>query len=126
MQSETLAATAEHAVARHSSVPRRLRYRRRGICRSLARRCLAGSARQIAGKPAGGAAIFVVGGALPLGMWPPQAQSQATQGRDLSTLAPLRALRARTSEPTWPQRAVGEGVKSCPRAGCWKSACPVR
>ena len=37
MQSETLAATAEHAVARHSSVPRRLRYRRRGICRSLAR-----------------------------------------------------------------------------------------
>ncbi len=22
------------------------------------------------------------------------------------------------------QRAVGEGVKSCPRAGCGKSACP--
>ena len=28
-----------------------------------------------------------------------QAQGQATQGRDLSTLAPLRALRARTPEP---------------------------
>src|SRR5215472_5678647 len=59
-------------------------------------------------------------------MSPPQAQSQATQGRGLSTLAPLRALRARTSEPAWPQRAVGEGVKSCPRAGWRKSACPVR
>ena len=55
-----------------------------------------------------------------------QAQGQATQGRDLSTLAPLRALRARTSEPAWARRAVGEGVKSCPRAGCGKSACPVR
>jgi hypothetical protein len=30
--------------------------------------------------------------------------------RDLSTLAPLRALRARTPDPAWPQRAVGEGV----------------
>src|SRR5262249_24217906 len=26
----------------------------------------------------------------------------------------------------WAQRAVGEGVRSCPRAGCGKSACPVR
>jgi len=30
-----------------------------------------------------------------------QAQGQATQGRDLSTLAPLRALRARTADPAW-------------------------
>ena len=54
----------------------------------------------------------------------PQAQSQA--GRELSTLAPLRALQARTSEPAWARRAVDEGVRSCPRAGCRKSACPVR
>lgn len=27
---------------------------------------------------------------------------------------------------TWPQPAVGEGVMSCPRAGCGRSACPVR
>src|SRR5258708_2608862 len=47
-----------------------------------------------------------------------QAQGQATQGRDISTRAPLRALRARTSEQAWARRAVGEGVKSCPRAGC--------
>ena len=26
----------------------------------------------------------------------------------------------------WAQRAVGEGVTSCPRAGCGKSARPVR
>src|SRR5262249_38828348 len=50
---------------------------------------------------------------------------QATQGRDLSTLAPLRVLRARTPEPAGARRGVGEGVKSCPRAGCGKSACPV-
>ena len=55
-----------------------------------------------------------------------QAQSQATKGRELSTLAPLRALRARTSEPAWARRAVDEGVRSCPRAGCGKSARPVR
>ena len=55
-----------------------------------------------------------------------QAQSQATKGRELSTLAPLRALRARTSDPAWARRAVDEGVRSCPRAGCGKSACPVR
>ena len=54
-----------------------------------------------------------------------QAQGQATQGRDLSTLAPLWALRARTPNRAWARRAVGEGVKSCPRAGCGKSACPV-
>jgi len=55
-----------------------------------------------------------------------QAQGQATQGRDLSTPAPLRALRARTPMPAWARRAVGEGVKCCPRAGCGRSACPVR
>ena len=55
-----------------------------------------------------------------------QAQRQATQARDLSTSASLRALRARTPDRAWAQRAVGEGVSSCPRAGCGKSACPVR
>ena len=55
-----------------------------------------------------------------------QAQSQATQGRDLSTLAPLRALWSRTPEPAWARRVVDESVKSCPRAGCGRSACPVR
>ena len=47
------------------------------------------------------------------------------KGRELSTLAPLRALRARTSDPAWARRAVDEGVRSCPRAGCGKSARPV-
>jgi group II intron reverse transcriptase/maturase len=55
-----------------------------------------------------------------------QAQGQATQGRELSILAPLRALWARTLDPAWARRAVGEGVRSCPRAGCGKSASPVR
>ena len=55
-----------------------------------------------------------------------QAQSQAAKGRELSTLAPLRALRAPTPEPAWARRAVDEGVRSCPRAGCGRSACPVR
>src|SRR5215469_18168860 len=36
-----------------------------------------------------------------------QAQGQATQGRDVSTLAPLRALRSRTPDRAWVQRAVG-------------------
>ena len=40
------------------------------------------------------------------------------------TPAPLRALRARTINCAWSRRAVGEGVKSCPRAGCGRSACP--
>ena len=48
------------------------------------------------------------------------------RGRELSTLAPLRALRARPSDYGWARPAVGEGVRSCPRAGCGKSACPVR
>jgi hypothetical protein len=30
------------------------------------------------------------------------------------------------ANPTWARRAVGEGVKFCPRAGCGKSASPVR
>ena len=56
-----------------------------------------------------------------------QVQGQATQGRDLSTLAPLRALRSRTPDRARGRsRGVGEGVKSCPRAGCGRSACPVR
>src|SRR6266496_2589738 len=54
-----------------------------------------------------------------------QAQGQATQGRGLPTPASLRVLRARTSNRAWARRAVGEGVKSCPRAGCGRSACPV-
>ncbi len=55
-----------------------------------------------------------------------QVQGQATQGRELSTLAPLRALPARTSDRARPRPGVGEGVMSCPRAGCGRSACPVR
>src|SRR6516225_4396107 len=57
---------------------------------------------------------------------PIQAQSQTTQGRELSTLAPVRALPARTADTAWTRPVVGEGVMSCPRAGCGKSACPVR
>src|SRR6202040_2736026 len=61
---------------------------------------------------------------------PIQAQGQATQGRELSTLAPLRALPARTPNTAWSRPVVGEGVTSCPRAGCGKSArpgvCPVK
>src|SRR5258708_556153 len=57
---------------------------------------------------------------------PIQAQGQATQGRELSPLAPLRALPARTPRTAWSGPVVGEGVTSCPRAGCGKSACPVR
>ena len=44
------------------------------------------------------------------------------KGGSLSTLAPLRALRARTPDPAWSRPVVGEGVTSCPRAGCGKSA----
>jgi len=39
-----------------------------------------------------------------------QAQGQATQGRGLSTLAPLRTLWARTPAQAWARRGVGEGV----------------
>jgi hypothetical protein len=55
-----------------------------------------------------------------------QARGQATQGRHLSTLAPPRALRARTFQSAWARRVVGKGVRSCPRAGCGRSTCPVR
>jgi hypothetical protein len=55
-----------------------------------------------------------------------RAQGRATPRRELSPLAPLRAPRARTLDPTWPRSVVGEGVMSCPRAGCGKSARPVR
>src|SRR5262249_36208720 len=55
-----------------------------------------------------------------------QAQDQTKQGRQLSTLAPLRDLRARASDPAWTRRAVDEGVKSCPRGQCGKSARCVR
>ena len=47
-----------------------------------------------------------------------QAQDQTKPGRQLSTPAPLRDLRARASDPAWARRAVGKGVRSCPRAGC--------
>src|SRR5438067_13015417 len=49
-----------------------------------------------------------------------QAQDQTKQGRQLSTLAPLRDLWSRTPDRAWAQRDVGEGVMSCPRAGCWE------
>ena len=39
---------------------------------------------------------------------------------------PIRALQARAPGQPEARRVVGEGVKSCPRAGCGKSACPVR
>ena len=55
-----------------------------------------------------------------------QAQGQATKRRDLSTSASLRALRARASDCARKQPAVGESMMSCPRAGCGRSACPVR
>src|SRR6516164_8627022 len=47
-----------------------------------------------------------------------RAASIAAQLGQLSTPAPLRDLRARASDPAWARRAVGEGVRSCPRAGC--------
>jgi len=43
-------------------------------------------------------------------------KTRRRKGGDLSTLASLRALWARTPEPAWARRAVGEGVKFCPRA----------
>jgi hypothetical protein len=36
------------------------------------------------------------------------------------------SLPARTPDPARPRPLVGEGVRSCPRAGCGRSACPVR
>src|SRR4029079_9687111 len=51
-----------------------------------------------------------------------QRQNQASHGRDLSTLAPLRVLRARTPNRAWARHAVGEGVKSCPREAMGRTA----
>src|SRR5207244_11716821 len=50
-----------------------------------------------------------------------QAQNEASQGRDLSTLASIRALCARTPEPAWARLAVGEDVTFFPRAGMGNS-----
>ena len=55
-----------------------------------------------------------------------QAQNGGTSGRDLSTLAPVRVLRSRTPHTAWTRPVVGEGVTFCPRAGCGRSARPVR
>jgi hypothetical protein len=54
------------------------------------------------------------------------ALKEETYRADLSTLAPLWSLWIDLTECTRAQRGVGEGVKSCPRAGCGKSARPVR
>src|ERR1700681_4084607 len=51
-----------------------------------------------------------------------QAQTQASQGRDLSTPASLRALWARAPEQACARRAVGEGVKFCPREAMGRAA----
>src|SRR5438093_576054 len=56
----------------------------------------------------------------------PQAQGQTQRVRALSSLAPLRDHGSRASISLGARRVVGEGVKSCPRAGCGKSARPVR
>src|SRR5271165_2405789 len=55
-----------------------------------------------------------------------QAQAQAQTGRGLSTLAPVRAFWARPSNTAWPRPVMGDGVMFCPRAGCGRSASPVR
>ena len=55
-----------------------------------------------------------------------QVQETPTTGRGLSTLDPLRPTRARATDLAGTQPLVGEGVKSCPRAGCGRSARPVR
>jgi hypothetical protein len=44
----------------------------------------------------------------------------------LCALAPLPALRACAPQPACARHVVGEGVIFCPRAGCGRSACPVR
>jgi hypothetical protein len=40
--------------------------------------------------------------------------------------APLWTLRARALDRAWARRGVGEGVRFRPRAGCGRTACPVR
>jgi hypothetical protein len=68
---------------------------------------------------------------LPLASPPPPARlfflpDAAHAWREEVDGRPLRVLRSRTPVPAWARRAVGEGVMSCPRAGCGKSACPDR
>ena len=53
-------------------------------------------------------------------------KTRGSPGRDLSTLAPVRVLRSRTPHTAWTRPVVGEGVRFCPRAGCGRSARPVR
>jgi hypothetical protein len=48
----------------------------------------------------------------------PREPREGTIEGPLEPVAPLRDLRARASDPAWARRAVGEGVRSCPRAGC--------
>src|SRR5438067_8668311 len=65
------------------------------------------------------------------GTWPLAARTEGDQIRRIGVLMNSAAtdatyqFRARTLVPAWAGPAVGEGVKSCPRAGCGKSACPV-
>jgi len=47
-------------------------------------------------------------------------------GRRKGGLSRLDGTLDSYAKPTWARRAVGEGVKFCPRAGCGKSASPVR
>jgi hypothetical protein len=46
--------------------------------------------------------------------------------RGLSSLVHLRDHGSYALDAYGARQYVGEGVKSCPRAGCGKSACPVR
>ena len=57
---------------------------------------------------------------------PSQAQDGGTAGWKFSSLAPVRVLRTRAAHTAWTGSVVGEGVTFCPRAGCGKSASPVR
>ena len=54
--------------------------------------------------------------------------SASATGPDGKAIPPpdLGAAPPRTPRTAWSGPVVGEGVTSCPRAGCGKSACPVR
>jgi hypothetical protein len=54
----------------------------------------------------------------------PERRSDHGDGWRLPLLSSPRY--SRTSDPAWARRAVAEGVRSCPRAGCGRSARPVR